>query len=297
MFSLVLISWPGEISDYITGAAEVFVEEGDVIEDKFGENDGNRDIFRPSEELLAEREAEYSNIVVMSFGSGHSVSYDKISKEGIKVKSSLGSIINIFDPNGKNVKKVEVKSELEIILLDELKVGVYEIIEETKEGIELSKDYLLIESFYEISKEDIEKRYDVEEVDLKEKYNIDGEISSKLFESLAKAEIIGKTILSENPSIFRKILKFNRYEESILGSVIKLKKGFLGISFAPINEDLSKTFIKRIDYASGVVFSPDETKLGRFGVYFSDEKEFNNKEISIIDFLIQDGKPNIKLEL
>ena len=294
LFSLVLISWPQDVTDYITGAAEVFTNNGVGSSDRFTKYGRDSSVFSPSEELLKEREKAYDEITVIGSGGMSASEYYGIRDKGIKVSYSPeeGKQINVYDPNGELVKEVEASEEIYGIELDYVEIGVYKI-EEKLNGVVLSKDYFSISPpEIELSKEDIEVMYKIKEVDILEQHNIDKEISSVLFGKLAKANVIGKTVVDEDIGRVREILEFNKYHNSIFDSVKILDKGKDIVSFAP-KKELQKTFVRKLEYP-GIEFSPGENPLGRFGIYFSG-KEDSGDEFSIVDVLVRNGKPKINL--
>lgn len=292
LFSVVLISWPEEVSDYITGAQ--IVSKG---EDKKFEKES--DIFVPSEELLAEREAEYAEISLSR--SGGSSEYDRVLERGIKVSYSPreDKVIKVYNPKRELVKEIKADKEIDTIKLEEdnLIIGVFEIKEETIQGEELSKDYFLVESSEkEISKEKIEKIYDIKEEDLLESYGIDKEVSAVLLSKLAKANTIEKTS-KEDVARFREVLKLNRHQKKVLDIASKLDKE-KDVFFAPVNKEVRKKVVRKIDYdPSEAMLSPQDSLL-RFGIYLSNEKDeiINEEEFDVLDIFVRNNVPGINLK-
>ncbi len=291
LFSVVLISWPEEVSDYITGAQ--IVSKG---EDKKFEKES--DIFVPSEELLAEREEEYAEISLSK--SGISSEYNRILERGIKVSYSPreDKVIRVYNPNGELVKEIKADKEIDTIRLEEdnLVIGVFEIKEETIQGEELSKDYFLVESSEkEISKEKIEKIYDIKEEDLLEIYGIDKEVSAILLGKLAKANIIEETS-KDDVARFREILKLNRHQKEVLDIASKLDKE-TNVFFAPVKK-VRNTVVRKIDYdPSEAILSPQDSLL-RFGIYLSNEKGeiIEEEEFDVLDIFVRNNVPGINLK-
>jgi len=290
LFSVILVSWPEEVSDYITGAQIVSKGDDDIIEKE-------SDIFVPSEELLAEREAEYAEINIAR--SGGATEYDRILERGIKVSYSPreDKVIRVYNPRRELVKEIEADKEVDTIKLDEdaLTIGVFEIKEETVQGEELSKDYFLVESSEkEITKEKIERIYDIKESELLSIYSIDREISAALLGKLAKANTIEQTS-KDDVARFREILKFDRHQKGVLDSISKFDRE-TEVFFAPVKT--SNTVVRKIEYdPSEVMLSPQDNFL-RFGIYLSDERDeiIDEEEFDVLDIFVRDNVPGISFK-
>jgi len=298
LFSLVLISWPQEVSDYITGAAEVFDQESKYAEKKYSESGKDLTFFEPSKELLEGREEEYERINIV--GSGISTNYGRVLERGIRVNylPDENKLIRVYNPNGDLVKEFEANEEVRNIMLEEedVFIGVYEINEETINGERLSQNYFLVKSpDKELSKEEIEEMYNIEEEEIKIKYEIEKDISSVLFNKLAEANIIEETSKSQDFRKVKKILGFNDFQKGIL-NIVDIFEGKGEAFLSPVKEDLPQTIVKKIEIDPEIKLSPGD-KFMSFGIYLSDEKgNIIDEDYSGLDLLIIEGIPKISLD-
>jgi len=298
---LILFSFFSNVSDKITGAAEVFVPKYEKSDKGSFESDFEfYDLFNPSDESLEKRQEEYNNLGLTSNYDNSFLSYEDLSDNGFDLKLSKGNkLLKVYSPDLSLVAEFETSDDEINVKLDEVNIGVYRVVEENLNGKEISEDYFLVASNIDpLTKEEIEERYNIDEEFIKSEYGVADELSVSMFDNLAYAYLIKKTFDNNDFSASTEILKFKDYEKGIFNSLNILNKN-QELFFSPINKKSKKTVIREIEFSKeDVMFSPEDN-LRKFGIYFSNDvgEIIDEKEIGVIDIFVIKNKPGINLKL